>query len=251
MTVQLRQKIKNGEDCFGLYISMADSTVIEMAAGAGFDFVRIDLEHTLFAQSELRELIRTANLMRLPVFVRLTDVHIISSILDAGADGVIVSQINSREKAEAAVQAAKFAPLGERGMALSQRSSGYGDIESEDYCRTSNENILLCVQIESKEGVDHADEILSLPGIDMVSTGRNDLSQSFGLPGQNTHPTVLAAEETIIQVALRHQVAPVLLVGSKRRKQELQKKGVTCFNIGRDTGLLYGAMKQQILNYKE
>lgn len=251
MTEQLREKLKRGGECYGLYISMSDSSVIEMAAQAGYDFVRIDLEHSLISQSELREMIRVANLVKIPVFIRLAELSSISAILDSGADGVVIPHVDSREAAVRAVQETKFAPFGARGLALSQRSALYGETKSQEYIQKTNENILLCVQIEDRVGVENVEEILSVPGVDMVSTGRNDLSQSFGLIGQNTHPDVIAAESRVIEAAMKHKVQPVLLVGSETRRDELHGKGVTCFNIGRDISLMYQAMKRELARYQK
>ena len=249
MTKQLREKLAKGQNCFGLYLSLTDPAVVEMAAETGYDFVRLDMEHTLYSMAELRELIRTANWAGIPVFVRVPSLALIPPIMDAGADGVIVPGVDCVETAQRAVAETKFAPIGQRGMALSQRSSGYGAIGREAYCAGANENTLLCIQIETRRGVEQIEQILSVPGIDMVSSGRNDLSQSYGCPGQSTAPEVLAAEEKILLTALAGGIIPVPLVGTPQRKKQLEKMGVHCFTIGRDYPLLRSSLQANRMKY--
>ncbi|MCM0707768.1 aldolase/citrate lyase family protein [Faecalicatena sp. BF-R-105] len=251
MTEYLMEKLAAGKEYFGLYLSLTDPSVIELAAQTGYDFVRIDLEHTLFSLSELREMIRTANSLNLPVFVRVPSLNDVCALLDSGADGIIAPHIDSRESAQAAINEVKYAPVGLRGMAGSQRCTRYGDIKLSDYIQKANHQILLCVQIEDKAGIENIDEILSLDGIDMVSTGKNDLSQSLGYPGQNSHPDVIAAEETVISKAIQYGKYPVLLISSMARRDALVQKGVRGFMIGRDTQLLYGAMKNNLATYQK
>ncbi len=251
MTEALREKIKNGEEYYGLYISIGNPASIELAALAGYDFVRLDLEHDLLSLAEVRELIRTATSVQLPVFVRVPSLDNVCALLDTGASGIIAPMINNREAAIKAINEVKYAPLGLRGMAGSQRCTKYGNIKLTDYRVSANEDILLCVQIETKEGVENIDDILSLEGIDMVSSGKNDLSQSYGLPGQNNHPVVLEAENKVLAGAIAHGKQPVLLVSSEKRKNELAAKGVRGFMLGRDTQLLRDAMKANLAAYRK
>ena len=250
-TDKLRRKIQNGEEYFGLYISLADPTVMELAVMAGYDFVRIDLEHSLFSQAELRELIRTATALGLPAFVRVPSLSYVCALLDMGASGIIAPHIDSKEAAIKAVEEVKYAPLGLRGMAAGQRCTRYGATKLSEYMLEANEDTLLCVQIEDKEGVEHIDEILSVDGIDMVSSGKNDLSQSYGLPGQNSHPTIISAEEEVIKQTFAHKKQPILLVSNKARKQSLVQMGVQGFMIGRDTQLLRDAMMEGLRSYRD
>ena len=119
-----------------------------------------------------------------------------------------------------------------------------------EYSKTANDEVSVIVQIEDREGLKNIDEILSLPGVDMVATGRNDLSQALGIPGLNTHPDVLAAEEMVIDKALAHDKIPTLLVKSLPRIQQLRNKGVHCFTIARDDGTLYSSLQKALQDAK-
>ena len=122
----------------------------------------------------------------------------------------------------------------------------HGPFTRDEYMRTGNDRMQLIVQIESQNGLDHIDEILSLDGIDMVASGREDISQALGVPGQKDHPLVIEAENYILAKAFEHKKIPTLSVSSKERMQELWEKGVRCFSIGRDEDLCLKALKNQM-----
>lgn len=245
------QRAREGKDSYGLNLSMHDCSVLEMAARAGYDFVRIDCEHMLFDYACLSEMIRTAKLLRLPLQLRVTDLRQASALLDMGADALMIPHVRNAEIAEQAVAMMKYAPLGERGMTGAARILNFGETKIGEYAAQANDHVALIVQIEDKEGLDNIDEILSVPGVDMVATGKNDLSQALGVPGENTHPTVIAAEDMVIERALAHGKIPTLLVKNTKRIEELHAKGVHCFSIGRDDSLLYSAMSTKLIELKK
>lgn len=249
MKKNLKKEIENGKFCFGLYVTMSDTCVVEMASLAGYDFIRIDWEHSLISEEKIYNLIRTANLVNLPVFVRVSSLSEVTRLLDAGATGIMVPHINSRDSAEEAVKEVKYAPLGMRGMYGTSPCLNFGQIKLSEYQKEANEKVFLIAQIEDRQGVDQIDEILSVEGIDMVATGKNDLSQSYGYAGQPNHPDILYAEELVVRKALEYGKVPTLLANSKERVKQLQKMGVRCFMTGRDCVLLFDAMKTMIETY--
>jgi 4-hydroxy-2-oxoheptanedioate aldolase len=206
-----------------------------MAAYAGFDYMRIDLEHTLMDASKLRNLIRIADAADVPTLVRVASMDDITKILDFGASGVLVPDISTAAQAREAVRRAKFAPIGERGMTNIGRSVQYGRSPLSGYVARANAEVALCVQIESREGIENLDDILAVPGIDIVTTGRQDMSQSFGVPGQSGHPLVDGAEDTVIRKAVEKGLQVMISAATPERMRELQGKGVylntICFDV--------------------
>lgn len=247
----IRKRAQQGIDSYGLNIALHDPSVIEMAARAGYDFVRIDCEHMLFGNDSLMEMIRTARLLGMPVQARITSIEQASALLDFGVSALMFPHVSTPEKAQAIVRAVKYAPLGERGMTTASRALNFGEYKMSEYCKTANEDVSVIIQIEDKEGLDNIDAVLSVPGVDMVATGRNDLSQALGVPGNNTHPDVLAAEEMVIKKAIKHGKVPTLLVKNLARVQQLQGMGVHCFTIARDDGLLYSSLQKTLKEIKE
>lgn len=250
MKENLKKKILEGKSCFGMYVSLTDPSIIEMAALAGYDFVRIDWEHSMMNQETIFNMIRVANLVSLPVFVRVSSLDGATRLLDAGVTGIMVPHVSSREKAIEAVNEIKYAPLGGRGMYGSAPALEFGNIKLGEFCKYANDEVFIVAQIEDKEGVENIDEILSVEGIDMVATGKNDLSQSYGHPGEPTHPEVLAAEARVIQKGLEYGKIPTLLCNSKARVEELEKMGAHCFMTGRDVVFLFNGMKKAMETYK-
>ena len=223
------------ETSLGVYIGDTGEAMAEMAAYAGFDYMRIDLEHTLTDASKLQNLIRIADAADIPTLVRVARMDDITAILDFGASGVLVPDISTAAQAREAVRRSKFAPVGERGMTNIGRVVRYGGSPLSEYVARANAETALCVQIESREGLENLDEILSVPGVDIVTTGRQDLSQSLGVPGQSAHPLVNDAEETVIRKAVEKGLQVMITAGTPERMLELREKGVylntICFDV--------------------
>lgn len=245
----IRERAKRGLRSYGLTVDLLDPVTIEMAAAAGYDFVRIDREHILFDNAALRNMFDRARLLNIACQIRVNALEDINCYLSLGASAIMVPHVESREQALAAINMVKYAPLGERGMTGRIRSVSFGGMTREEYLRTANDKIDLIVQIESREGIAHIDEILSLEGIDMVATGKADLSQSFGVPGQKAHPNVLAAEEFIVKKALEYGKIPTLVAENKQRAEELEAMGVHCYLTGHDESILFKAIKKNLKGY--
>jgi 2-keto-3-deoxy-L-rhamnonate aldolase RhmA len=251
MMKNIKKRADNGQISVGLNISLCDPTIVEMAARVGYDFVRLDCEHTLFENSAIINMIRVGRLLDMPVQLRVPNLGQASSLLDLGASALMIPHVGSREMAEEAAKIVKYAPYGERGMSSFARVLGYGHYQFKDYYKWANDVVCLIIQIEDKDGLDNIDDILSVPGIDMVASGKTDLSQALGIPGQNTHPDVLAAEELIIRKALEYGKHPTMLVKNPERMKALKEMGVRCFSIGRDEALLLEGMKNTLEAYRE
>jgi 4-hydroxy-2-oxoheptanedioate aldolase len=198
----VKQAIKEGKTVFGIYIGVTSPTMVEMAGYAGFDFIRIDASHNAYDITAIVNMIRAAEASGVTPMVRLdNDPHLIANVLEAGAMGLFVPDVSSPEKARSVVDAVHFAPLGDRGTYAASRVARYGAISGGEYAKWSNEELLLGIQIESKEAADNLEKTLGVDGIDMIGSGRGDLANALGLTGQKNHPDVLALEEKIFTAA--------------------------------------------------
>lgn len=194
---KLKEKLKRADLALGTWVSLGHPAIVEIAANAGFDWIALDLEHSSITYREAEDLIRVADLCGCSPLVRLTsnDVNQIKRVMDSGAHGVIVPMVNSAQDAERAVSAVYYPPKGIRGMGLA-RAQGYG-ANFEQYRSWAISEPVIVAQIEHIEAVRNIDAILSVAGIDAYIIGPYDLSSSMGIPGQFTHPDLLAALETI------------------------------------------------------
>lgn len=197
---RVRRAVREGRPAFGTYIRSGSAAAVEIAAQAGLDFVRFDAYHSGYNPETLHTQIRTALMMGVTPWVRVpNDPLTIGNILDMGALAVTVPNIGSRADVEAAIHAVRYPPAGRRehsrpGFARAMSMSEYLD--------WSERELMISCQIEGEDGLANYKEIVRVDGLDVVQSGRGDLSLALGVPGQKFHPTVLAAEEKIVDAAL-------------------------------------------------
>ena len=167
----------------GSWITINHPSVVEIMADAGFDWLCVDMEHSVTDYFEAQQLILTIQSKGLAAFVRVGENNdrIIKRVLDAGADGIIVPNVKNKDEALKAVNSVKYPPLGTRGVGLA-RAQKYG-FGFEDYRDKKAKDIKLIVQIEHIDAVSNLDEILSIDSIDGSFIGPYDLSGSMGKPG--------------------------------------------------------------------
>jgi 4-hydroxy-2-oxoheptanedioate aldolase len=239
----------------GLYVQSPDPIVIEMAKAAGFDFIRLDDEHILFDYSQMKELIRVAALLQMPCQVRISDLSDITKLLDAGATGIVVPDVNTVERAREAVAHVKYHPLGARGVynlpAPVGRylvASGYNTFD--EYVKEANDIVTLTIQVEDVKAAAYLDELISMPGVDMISSGKGDISQSVGKPGKTDDPEVVEFEKFLIRKALAHGKQPVLLARNAEYVKEMLHLGVKVFTAGPDEQIFANALKSFVKTYK-
>ncbi len=198
----VKQALRGGQTVFGIYIGVPSPVMVELAGYAGFDFVRIDVCHCAADLPIIADMIRAAEASGVTPMIRLDyDPYLIAKVLEAGAMGLFIPDVSTHEMARSVVDAVHFAPLGDRGTFAASRITRYGAIGSGEYAKWSNEELLLGVQIESKEAADNLEKTLGVDGIDMFGSGRGDLANALGLTGQKNHPSVLALEEKIFDTA--------------------------------------------------
>ena len=184
----LKQKLKNGEVALGPFVNLASGALIEIAAYAGFDFVILDTEHGPLDIPSVEDLCRTAQGVDITPVVRVreNDPAQILRALDIGAGGVQVPQICKGSDAEAVVHAAKYAPLGMRGVSPYTRAARYFSEGPKIFERLNAESMIL-VHVEGVEGLENLDEIVSVPGLDVIFLGPYDLSVT-GHPRRGLRP---------------------------------------------------------------
>ncbi len=204
---RLKLDLRDGKTCYGAFVTSPCPEVVEVLAISGLDFVIIDTEHTASNIETVVEMIRAAEIYGMTPIVRVPDdtPKNISRYLDVGAHGVQVPMVHTAAEASEIVKAMKFMPEGTRGMS-GGRGTGWGRISN--YRKVSNEQTLVIVMCESREAVDNINEIVRTPGIDVVFVGAYDLSQSLGVPGEVTHPTVNEAIEKVLTACNDNGVIP-------------------------------------------
>jgi len=186
----LKKKLQNKELTIGSWLSCGYNPICEIMCQSGFEWLVIDIEHTTIDFESTQNLIQIIELSGITPLVRVgcNNEYIIKRVMDAGAYGVIVPMINSKEDAIKAVNAVKYPPNGTRGVGLA-RAQKYG-VGFQEYKEWVENESIVIAQIEHIRGVENIDEILSVKGIDGFIIGPYDLSASLGEPGNFDHPDV-------------------------------------------------------------
>lgn len=216
---RLREALERRGLALGTTTQMFAPELCELQSASGFDFVFIDMEHGALGIEAVTHMIRAvrAGGSAMPI-VRLAEASPIetSRILDAGAQGIVLSMIESAEQVRAVVDAAYYAPRGKRGACPTVGANQHGARSWADYAEWSNENMFVCAIIESAEGVRNIEKIMAVPGLSAISIGAFDLSLSMGHAGDASHPEVAAVIAHILSAARANKVdimAPVLDYG--------------------------------------
>ena len=206
----VRAKLKRGEPSVGTWLTLPDTVAARLMARTGFDWLTVELEHTpvnLETAANSFAIIAASNVAPLARVPWNTGENI-KRVLDTGAWGIVVPMVNSRAEAEAAVAAARYAPLGQRSIGGQLHAANF-DTDPATYYAKANEQILVVLMAEHIQAIEHADEILSVPGIDVIFIGPNDLHNSMGKPPafDSEHKEFVDAVQHVLKTARKHGVA--------------------------------------------
>src|SRR5450755_3594021 len=190
-TNQVKEKLKRGTPALGAWLSLPSVPAARIMARLGFDWLVVDMEHSGQNPVLMADMVATiadasnmspeqdacAPMVRVPT----NSVEWFKWALDAGAWGVVVPMVNTREEAQRAVEYAKYPPRGTRSIGGAFGPYGFGITDWPEYARAANDETLVIVQIESVPALQHLDDILSVAGIDIAFVGPNDLHAQLGL----------------------------------------------------------------------
>jgi len=156
-------------------------------------------------------------------------------LLDAGFYNFLIPCVETAEEARAAVAATRYPPQGIRGVSVSMRGNRYGTVK--DYQRIANDNIVVCVQIESPKAVENIDAICNVDGVDSVFIGPSDLAASYGHLGNPAHPEVQAAMRIVVDRAKAAGIPIGTLAPVEADARRYLEMGVTMVAVGSDQGV--------------
>ena len=233
-----RQKCIGFERVVGTFSAIPHPVAIEVTAAAGLDFLCIDWEHSQIGRERIEDLVRAADVHKVPAMVRVPG-HTpewIASVLDAGAAGVLVPRVSTAAQAKAAVMATRYPPVGERGVGPG-RASAYG-YRIPDYLKAANESLVLAIQVETAEGLANIDEIVKVEGVDVIFIGPGDLSVSINAMGPAGADKLNAAIEKITSTARAAGKAVGIFRPSADDVGKWSAAGITFFMLASDTMFL-------------
>lgn len=239
---QLRAKIAGGA-AFGTFVKLGRREVIEILASAGLDFAICDLEHAQISEHEAGVMILAGRACDLPVIVRVADFEpgLVNRLLEAGAAGIQVPQVQTREQAAAFRRACRYPPEGARSLSLAQPAAGYGSEPLAGYIRRSNEEVLLVGQLESKELEQPISGVIR--ELDLAFIGSLDLTVDMGIPGKLDDPAVQQRLGEIERAAAECKVPLGVYADSPARAAQAAAAGYRLIALSSDLGALAAAAK--------
>jgi 4-hydroxy-2-oxoheptanedioate aldolase len=235
----------------GSFVTCNAPDLVEILALAGFDFVIIDNEHGPMRQESSQHLIRAAEfrgitpIVRIPDSIEATILH----ILDVGAHGIQVPQVNDPETAQAIVHRSKYYPQGGRGVSFT-RSADYGITDLGKYFDNANNQGMIITHCENTMCLENLDAICQIPGIDVIFLGPYDMSQSMGIPGQVTHPRIQQAAEKVLATTKKYGKAAGIFAGTGAIAKERAAQGFQYITVGLDTTLFAAKCKQEAADFR-
>jgi 4-hydroxy-2-oxoheptanedioate aldolase len=250
----LKQRIQQGERVLGSFAFIPSPDIIEIMGLAGFDFVIIDAEHATPDWDALRNMIRAGETRGMAVLVRVPENSPvwIKHVLEAGAQGVMVPFIQTKEDAERAYSFTMYPPQGERGVCPLTRPAAYGldRLGFQELAQKTNDSTLLIGIIEDYVGMDNVESIVSAsPGLDVIYLGRSDLAASLGVPGRRDHPLVeerIQRAAGLLETSARTGEGPVggMQVHDVDELETWLERGFKVVSVSSDTTILGEAGRQ-------
>jgi 4-hydroxy-2-oxoheptanedioate aldolase len=213
----VKRTLKAGQPSVGTWLSLGSITAARFLARSGLPWLNVDIEHSLVDWETATHMFATIADAGCVATARVpANRHDhIKRVLDNGAMGVVVPMVNSRAEAEAAVAACLYPPVGNRSVGGSVHALNFDCTAAEYYAR-ANQELLIVLQCEHIQSVENADSIFSVPGIDAIFVGPNDLAASMrGKDGKGPSGEATSqAMKHILETCKKHKVAPGVHCGS-------------------------------------
>jgi len=227
---------RRGEQTIGCWLSLANSYSAEVISKLGFDWVCVDLQHGIIDYPDLANMLPAISNSSATPIVRVpwNEPYEIMKVLDAGAYGVIVPMVNNRQEAEQAVAACRYPPLGNRSFGPIRAALYAGP----GYAQEANDQIACIAMIETAEGIEKLEEIVTTPGLNGIYIGPADLALSMGLPVSGDQPQEehLQMVKHIQSVCVEHNVAIGIHTSSLKYAQKYLALGFNFVTLGSDAG---------------
>ncbi len=250
----LRARFQAGQPVIGTMIQEVSSPfIVHALANAGFDFVYVDMEHGRFGLESAVDLLQTIRLTNMVPLVRVPDnqYYWIARLLDAGAQGIMIPRVETRQQVEAAIHSMRFPPVGQRGLAVARGQNDYKRQDALSFVQEANRENLLIIQIESKSAVENVDEIISAPGVDVALIGPGDLSVSLGIPMKMDNPLMTEAVEKVVASCKRQNVITGLHVGDLKAIKYWSQNGILLLSGSSDLDILLDGSIQLCNSFRE
>tara|TARA_B100001057_G_C22759758_1_gene915279 strand:+ start:636 stop:1439 length:804 start_codon:yes stop_codon:yes gene_type:complete len=205
--IELKKNLREKKLVFSAWTSIGNSQVSELLLESNVDCLGIDIEHSTISQEQSMHIITACNNKNKSCLPRVAshNSESIRRLLDSGADGVIVPNVESANDVNSIVNWMKYSPIGQRGYGIA-RAQNYGH-SFQSYAKNWNDESILIIQIESINAVKNIDKIINNKNIDAVIVGPYDISGSLGIPGQINHQKVVNASSAVVNACKKFNLS--------------------------------------------
>ena len=233
-----KRALVSGRPQIGLWSSLSSNYSVEVIAGAGFDWILLDTEHSPSdLESVLTQLQAAAPYPTHPVVrVPWNDMVTIKRMLDIGAQSLLVPYVSTPAEAKQAVSYTRYPPAGVRGVAGTTRATRFGRIT--DYAKRAHHEICLLVQVETQQALDNIESICAIDGVDGVFVGPADLHASLGHTGEIANPKVKPLIDEAVRRIRKAGRAPGILTPNEADARHWLECGALFVAVGADVGIL-------------
>jgi len=235
---RFKRALQAGRPQIGLWSSLSSNYTVEVIAGAGFDWILLDCEHSPNDLENLLTQLQAAAPYPAHPVVRVpwNDMVAIKRVLDIGAQSLLVPYVSTPLEARSAVSFTRYPPAGARGVAGTTRASRFGRVQ--DYARRAHEELCVLVQVETQSALDNLEAICATEGVDGVFVGPADLHASLGRPGEIAHPEVKPLIDDAIRRIRKAGKAPGILTPNEADARHWLDCGALFVAVGADVGIL-------------
>jgi 4-hydroxy-2-oxoheptanedioate aldolase len=249
---KIRDKWAAGEPVTGPFVQLPAPGELEIFALAGFDFAIVDFEHGTIGIEIAENMMRAAHGRGMPAIARVlaNRPELITAALNVGAAGVLVPHVDTPAEARAVVEAARFGPMGSRGLCPFVRSADYSAAKGPDYYAGANADVIAGILIEGRSAYEAIDEILDIDGLDLVMVAPYDLSQSLGVPGETDHPSVVDAFRDVCERGANSGKAVGFFSESPEQAGEWVRLGARFIAADVDSQILLRAARSELERFR-
>jgi len=245
----VKEKLLKGEKVVGTFFELGSTSVVECIGLAGYDYLIVDNEHGPYNPQTSLEYFRVANLYNTAPFARVADKSRadVLKLLDTGAVGLIIPNINTVEEVKKVIEYGKYMPIGNRGVANAAGTGyWYEDYAShglESYFDYVNEQVMILPQCETIGCLEKIDEILALDGVDGIYVGPFDLSAAMGIPGQLDKAEFKEAINKILNACKEAGKYSFIFASTKDKAREYLELGFDSVTLAMDANIFIDALK--------
>ena len=244
-----KRRLLDGETVFGCAMQCYRSSEIPRAfAAAGFDWFFVDMEHAGFDLETAQDIIAAGVAAQITPLVRVAELHysLVARLLDIGAQGIVLPRVEDPEKLAETLSWMSFPPRGKRGFGVLPPVLDYQQESIASIMEHQNSNRLAVVQFETQLAMERADELLSVPGIDVAMVGPTDLSVSLGIPGEFEHPRQVGLIKVFIEKCHAHGVVPGIHCRNVQQAKPWLARGMRFLGSGSEQGMLIEKCMQAV-----